>query len=194
MADTPSILVIEENSLRAAEIRDGLSLGGWSSVTILENLECLSQELSKTDPDIILIDLATPNRDALENLSNASGAAHRPVAMFVDQTDAELTRLAMQAGLSAYVVDGLEQSRILPVLETAIERFRFTSQLRSERDAAKRALEERKTIDRAKGLLMRAKGVSEEEAYQRIRKTAMNPGRKVIDVAQALVTAADMLA
>lgn len=194
MTDTPSILVIEENGARAAEIRDGLTAEGWTRVTILGDIGCLKQELSQTDPDIILIDLATPSRDALENLSIVCGATLRPVAVFVDQTNAELTRLAMQAGLSAYVVDGLEQSRIVPVLETAIERFRITSQLRIERDAARKAMQDRKTVDRAKALLMRSKGMTEEEAYQRLRKTAMNSGRKVADVAEALLTASELLA
>ena len=193
MIDKPSIIVIEENRERAVEIRDGLSAGGWNDVTVINDVQTISRKLMEIDPDIVLIDLTHPNRDLLENLSTISGAAHRPVAMFVDRTDAELTRVAMQAGLSAYVVDGLEPDRILPVLETAIERFKMTSQLRAERDAAKQALEDRKTIDRAKGLLMQAKGITEDEAYRRMRKIAMNQGRKVLDVAQALVTATELL-
>ena len=113
--------------------------------------------------------------------------------MFVDQSDAEMTKAAIAAGLSAYVVGGLQKDRIKPVLETAIARFQMISQMRSERDAAKQALQDRKTIDKAKGLLMRARNLTEDEAYNLLRKTAMDQGRKVIDVALALVTAADLL-
>ena len=113
--------------------------------------------------------------------------------MFVDQSDEAMTQAAIAAGLSAYVVNGLQKDRIKPVLETAIARFRMLSKMQSELDAAKQALSDRKTIDRAKGLLMRARGISEDEAYTLLRKTAMGQGRKVIDVATALVTAAELL-
>lgn len=113
--------------------------------------------------------------------------------MFVDRSDNDTTRAAIEAGLSAYVVDGLSASRIKPVLDAAIARFNMVSQIRSELEAVKSALAERKTIDRAKGLLMQARGISEDEAYALLRRTAMDQGRKVADVAQALVTAADLL-
>jgi response regulator NasT len=144
-------------------------------------------------PDVVLIDLTNPRRDTLEALSEVSGAHQRPVAMFVDQSDPELSAAAVRAGLSAYVVGGLSGDRIRPILETAIARFRMMSQMQSELTAAKQALENRKTIDRAKGLLIRAKGLSEEEAYQLMRKTAMDQGKRMIDVAQALITASELL-
>ena len=188
-----SICVVEPDPDRARLIIDGLRDAGWQDVTVIGQIGALARRLVELDPDLVLIDLANPSRDMLENLSAATGAATRPVAMFVDQTDPELTRAAMRAGLSAYVVDGLERDRIQPVLETAIERFQVTSQMRAELDAAKQALSERKTIDRAKGLLMQAKGIGEDEAYGLMRKTAMDQGRKVIEVAEALVTASELL-
>ncbi len=174
-------------------IIDGLRDAGWQDVTVIGQISALARRLVELDPDLVLIDLANPSRDMLENLSAATGAATRPVAMFVDHSDAELTRAAMRAGLSAYVVDGLARDRIQPVLETAIERFQITSQMRAELDAAKQALAERKTVDRAKGLLMQAKGIPEDEAYRLLRKAAMDQGRKVIDVAEALITASELL-
>ena len=113
--------------------------------------------------------------------------------MFVDHTDESMTEVAISAGVSAYVVNGLRMDRIKPVLEVAIARFKVITKMQSDLDAAKQALLDRKTIDRAKGLLIRARQISEDEAYILLRKTAMNQGRKVIDVATALVTAAELL-
>lgn len=188
-----TICVIEPDPDRARLIIDGLRDAGWQDVTVIGQIGALARRLVELDPDLVLIDLANPSRDMLENLSAATGAATRPVAMFVDHTDPELTRAAMRAGLSAYVVDGLARNRIQPVLETAIARFQISSQMRAELEAAKQALTERKTIDRAKGLLMQGRGIAEDEAYGLLRKTAMDQGRKVIDVAEALITASELL-
>ncbi|WP_208349930.1 ANTAR domain-containing response regulator [Pseudaestuariivita rosea] len=193
MANPLRIVVVEPDAARAKEITDGLRDSGWPDIQVIGETNALARNLADLDPDLVLIDLANPSRDALETLSIASGAKQRPVAMFVDHSDDELTRAAIAAGLSAYVVDGLKKDRIKPVLETAIARFQMVSQMRAELDAAKAALSERKTIDRAKGLLMQARGLSEDEAYGLLRKTAMDQGRKLIDIAEALVTASDLL-
>lgn len=187
------ILVVEPEPAKAREIIDALMDGGWSDVTVIGSAEALVTTLKKQDPDIVLIDLANPDRDTLEHLSFVSNAKSRPVAMFVDHTDEAMTQAAISAGLSAYVVNGLQMDRIKPVLEIAIARFRMFEKMRSELDAAKRALSDRKTIDRAKGLLMQARRITEDEAYGLLRKTAMDQGRKVIEVATALVTSADLL-
>lgn len=187
------ILVVEPEPAKAREIIDALMDGGWSDVTVIGSAEALVTTLKKQDPDIVLIDLANPDRDTLEHLSFVSNAKSRPVAMFVDHTDEVMTQAAISAGLSAYVVNGLQMDRIKPVLEIAIARFRMFEKMQSELDAAKRALSDRKTIDRAKGLLMQARRITEDEAYGLLRKTAMDQGRKVIEVATALVTSADLL-
>lgn len=187
------ILVVEPDRNKALEIIDALKDGGWAQVTVIATASALERTLTKQNPDIILIDLANPDRDTLEHISLVSDARARPVAMFVDHTDTAMTHAAISAGLSAYVVNGLQKDRIKPVLETAIARFNSVAKMQSELDAAKQALSDRKTIDRAKGLLMRARRISEDEAYNLLRKTAMDQGRKVIDVATALVTAADLL-
>ena len=187
------ILVVEPDPTRAQDIIDALKDGGWGNVFIVADISALSTKMTEVGPDIVLIDIAHPDRDMLEHIGQVSHAQSRPVAMFVDRSDAELTQAAITAGLSAYVVDGLQKNRIKPVLETAIARFRMVERMRHELDAAKQALTDRKTIDRAKGLLMNARNVNEEDAYSLLRKTAMDQGRKVIDVAQSLVTAADLL-
>lgn len=188
------IAVIERDPDRARDIIDALMEGGWTDVIVLGDVTGLARKLAALDPDLVLIDLANPSRDALEQVSAASEAQSRPVAMFVDRSDDEMTQAAVAAGLSAYVVGEMQPERIKPVLQTAIARFQMMSQMRNELEAAKQALADRKTVDRAKGLIMRARGVSEEEAYALLRKTAMSQNRKVIDVAQALLTASDLLA
>lgn len=193
MNENLRILVVEPNSERVRAIVDALNDAGWSDVKALAQVSALERTVRDFAPDIVLIDLANPDRDMLEHISNATETSKRAVALFVDQTDDDLTQAALMAGVSAYVVNGLKMDRIKPVLQTAIARFKMMRQMQSELDAAKQALEDRKTIDRAKGILMRQRGMSEDEAYTLLRKTAMGQNRKVIDVAHALVTAADLL-
>ena len=187
------IVVIERDRDRALMIIDGLREAGDFDVTVIGDDGGLAPRLSAINPDIVLIDLANPQRDMLEELTLATTPLERPVAMFVDRTDENSTRVAIEAGMSAYVVDGLRKERIKPVLDAAITRFHMVRRMRSELETTKAALAERKTIDRAKGLLMKAKGIGEDEAYALLRKTAMDQGRKIGDVASALVTAADLL-
>ena len=156
-------------------------------------IEAIQKDAENTKNFLPLVEFANPDRDTVEHLSAMSDARSRPVAMFVDHSDAALSKAAIAAGLSAYVVGGFQMDRIKPVLETAIARFQMMSQMKSELTAAKQALEDRKTLDRAKGLLMRARDLSEDEAYSLLRRTAMDQNRKVADVAKALVVAADLL-
>ena len=193
MTEDLRILVVETDPDRVRDIVDALNAAGWTNVKALGQVSALGRVVKDFEPDIVLIDLAHPDRDTLEHITVASEADKRTVALFVDRTDDALTKAALNAGVSAYVVDGLKMNRIKPVVETAIARFNIIRQMQSELDAAKQALEDRKTIDRAKGFLMRQRGLSEDDAYRLMRKTAMDQGRKVIDVATALVTAADLL-
>lgn len=193
MTQCLNILVVEPNADKALEISDALQENGWSDVTVIGLNADIAEAVARHNPDLILIDLTNPDRDTLEHLSMTSQAQSRPVAMFVDHTDDTMTKAAISAGVSAYVVNGLHADRIKPVLETAIARFHMIQKMQTELVAAKRALSDRKMIDRAKGLVMRARGISENEAYNLLRTTAMSQGRKVADVAQALVTSADLL-
>ena len=193
MVSALKIAVVEADRDRALMIVDSLRDAGEYNVTVIGDAAGLARRLAELEPDLVLIDLSNPNRDALEELALASGPMERPVAMFVDQTDSQTTRAAIDAGVSAYVVDGLRKERIKPVLDAAIARFQLFARMRIELEATKAALAERKVIDRAKGLLMKARGLNEDEAYALLRKTAMDQSRKVADVARALVTAADLL-
>lgn len=187
------IAVVEADRERALSIVDALKEEGWNDITVLGDATGLARKLGDLTPDLVLIDLANPSRDALEQVSLASQAQSRPVAMFVDQSNDEMTKLAMTVGLSAYVVGAPEPARVRSVLKTAIARFQVMSQMKRELEIAKQALSDRKTLDRAKGIVMRTKNVSEEEAYNLMRKTAMSQNRKVTEVAQALLTALDLL-
>ncbi len=188
-----SIVVVEPDQERARLIVESLRAAGDHEILVIRETTGLARRIGQADPDIVLIDIADPSRDTLEELALASGPLERPVAMFVDRSEQGLTRAAIEAGVSAYVVDGLRAERLKPVLDAAMARFQMFRQMRTELAATRRALEERKVIDRAKGLLMKARGIDEGEAYALLRRTAMDQGRRVADVAEALVTAAGLL-
>ena len=193
MTQRLSIIVVEKDRARAMLIVDGLRDAGDFDVMVIAEETGLARRIAQRNPDLVLIDAGNPSRDVLEELALATGPTERPVAMFVDQSDGSLTKAAIEAGMSAYVVDGLRADRIKPILDAAIARFHMLQKMRIELVETRRALEERKAIDRAKGILMRARGIGEEEAYALLRKTAMDQGRKLADVASALVLAADLL-
>lgn len=193
MNDLLSIAVVENNQSRAELITESLSATGNVRVHVLSGSNDLAEDIREHNPDVVLIDISNPSRDTLEALAFATGPLQRPVAMFVDQSNESLTRAAIEAGVSAYVVDGLHPDRLKPILDAAVTRFNMFSRMRTELETTKRALEERKVIDRAKGMLMKARGIGEDEAYSLLRKTAMDQGKRVADVAQALVTAAGLL-
>ena len=187
------ILVIDKDPIHRAILGAGLREAGFANVIRLGETSGLLNHISRIEPDVILIDLENPTRDVLEQMFQVSRVVRRPIAMFVDQSDRETTRAAVEAGVSAYIVDGLKQGRVKDILELCISRFNAVARLQDELDRAKSALEERKTIDRAKGILMQAKGLSEEQAYALLRKTAMNEKRKIAEVAQAVITASELL-
>ncbi len=185
------ILVIDANRIRASIIEEGLRETG--RVTVLDDATGLMRRIVELDPDVIVIDLESPNRDALEHMFQVSRAAKRPVAMFVDRTDDASIEAAIDAGVSAYVVDGLKKERIKPILDTAIRRFRAFERLRDELDQARSALSERKKIDRAKGILMRTRALDEGAAYALLRSTAMQQNKRIAEIADSLITAAGLL-
>jgi response regulator NasT len=186
------VLVIDDNAARGSIIEEGLREAGHRTVGITDMRQLLAQ-IARIDPDVIFIDLENPNRDVLEQMFQVSRSVRRPVVMFVDQSDKASIEAAIDAGVSAYVVDGMRKERVKPILDMAISRFNAFHRLREELDRAKQALEDRKIIDRAKGILMKSRTISEEDAYALLRKTAMNESRRMADVARSLVTAAKLL-
>lgn len=187
------IVVVEPDPDRAKSIVDGLRQAGGHEIRIMAEQAGLARQVAALQPDIVLIDIANPSRDVLEELALASGPLERPVAMFTDRTDEQLTRAAIEAGVSAYVVDGLRAERIKPILDAAIVRFHMMQRIQAELAATRAALEERKIIDRAKAVLMKARGIGEDAAYGLLRKAAMDQGKRVAEIAQQLVMAAGLL-
>lgn len=191
--DGPKIVIVDESPVRSAILEDGLREAGYTRVTLISEMTELARRIYAQDPDVILIGLENPSRDVLEQMFQVSRAVRRPVAMFVDQSDAAMIQASVDAGVSAYIVDGLRKERVRPILDLTISRFNAFSSLEKELDEAKSALADRKVIDRAKGILMRQKGLGEEEAYAMLRSAAMKHGRKLSEVAQSVVTAAELL-
>ena len=189
-----AIILVEPDRDKANQIVESLAEAGFSRIQVITEASSLKRQISAIDPDIVLIDMANPSRDMLEEMTIASQPMDRAVAVFVDRSDDALTSAAIEAGVSAYVVDGLRPDRGKPVLDAAIARFNVFQRMRTELAETKRALEERKVIDRAKGLIMKAKGIDEDAAYALLRKAAMNQGKRLADVAEALVESAGLLA
>ena len=188
-----SILIIDENRIRASIIEEGLREAGHQRVAVLHDVNEVARTIEATSPDVIVIDLENPNRDRLEHFFSLSRAIQRPIAMFVDRSDGAMIDAAVEAGVSAYVVDGLKKERVKPILDMAISRFNAFSRLNRELEQARSELEDRKIIDQAKGILMHTRGMAEGDAYALLRRTAMNQNRKIAEIAQSLVTAAGLL-
>ena len=193
MESSLKIVIVDENPIRAAILEDGLREAGHTNVTRIEDRTGLLARIYAIDPDVILIDLENPSRDVLEQMFQVSRAVKRPIAMFVDQSDTASIQASVDAGVSAYIVGNLQKERIKTILDLCISRFNAFARLQSELERAKSALEDRKVIDRAKGILMKAKNLSEDQAYALMRKTAMNENKKIADVAQSVITAAELL-
>ena len=194
MADkTLTILVIDENPTRAAVLEDGLREAGHTTVVRLDTTRELLRRVFEIDPDVILIDLESPSRDVLEQMFQVSRTVKRPVAMFVDQADTASIEASVDAGVSAYIVDGLKKERVKSILDMTVSRFNAFDHLRQELQRARDELADRKTIERAKGILMKQKSIDEAEAYRLMRSAAMNGKMKLSDVARSIVTAAELL-
>jgi response regulator NasT len=190
---SPKIVIVDESPIRAAILEEGLREAGFTSVDRIGEMKNLLAAIYALDPDVILIDLENPSRDVLEQMFQVSRAVKRPIAMFVDQSDTASIQASVDAGVSAYIVDGFKKERIKSIIDLCISRFNAFARLQNELDRTKSALEERKVIDRAKGILMKLKGFTEDEAYVLMRSTAMREKKKIIEIAQSIITASEML-
>jgi response regulator NasT len=188
-----AIAIIDPSRARAAILEEGLRAAGVERVIVIPEGADLMARLAEVDPDIVVIDLENPSRDVLEQMVQVARPVERPVAMFVDHSDAAMMQAAVDAGVSAYVIDGLKAERVKSIVDVAIARFNAFARLQRELADARTELAERKLIDRAKGIVMKAKGLSEEEAYALLRRTAMNRKCKIRDIAQSIITSAELL-
>jgi two-component system, response regulator / RNA-binding antiterminator len=189
-----AILIVDENLDRALLIEQALREAGHFNVKTIHHLKGVAREIETQAPDVIVMDLGNPERDFLEHMFRLSKSLRKPIAMFVDQSSDEAMLNAVEAGVSAYVVDGLKRERVKPILDLAIARFRVFEKLRGERDEAVQALDERKLVERAKGILMKQQNLSEAESFELMRNAAMTQGRTLTEIAKAIITAAQLKA
>jgi len=196
----PELDRVEEGDLAALEqagrsraLRIGLLENGYNLVAVLPADPFLTERLAQLRPDLVIVDAESEARDALEHVVMATREAPRPIVLFTNDSDTSQVRHAVAAGVSAYIVAGLEPARIRPILDVALARFEHEQALRTELDQARTELKDRKTVERAKGLLMQRQGLSEPQAYARLRKAAMDKGLKLAEVAQRMLDVADLL-
>jgi two-component system, response regulator / RNA-binding antiterminator len=187
------IAIVDESASRASIIEEGLAQLPDSELFVLTDRHGLLARIEEIAPDIVLLDLGNPSRDVLEEYFAVSRALDRPIAMFVDESDEEAIGASIDAGVSAYVVDGFAAHRIRPVLDLAMRRFKAFARLQGELAEAQGKLAEREAIDKAKRILMQGKGVSEPEAYAELRRKAMSSNRRIAEIAEAVVTAHELL-
>jgi response regulator NasT len=187
------VLLADNDPERARVVEDGLK--GYAVVrkTSAVGPAALLKEINHWQPDVIIIDCQAPDRDTLENLRSVARENPKPIVMFVENGDGSLAREAIRAGVSAYIVDGLTEARVRPVLEVAIERFRLVDELRRELEKSKADLAARKVVEKAKGILMTQRNMSENDAYSALRNMAMKQGKTLREVAENVISVADLL-
>lgn len=178
---------------RSRSLRIGLLENGFNLVATLPADVFLTERLAQLQPDMVIVDAESDARDALEHVVMATREERRPIVMFTNDEDTSHVQQAVAAGVSAYIVAGLSPERIRPILDVAMARFRHEQALREELAQARSELQDRKVIDRAKGLLMQRQGLSEQAAYEKLRKTAMDKGLRLAEVAQRMLDVADLL-
>jgi len=189
-ADDEQSLALAE---RSRQLRIGLLENGYNIVAVLPADTFLGERLAQLQPDMIIVDAESGARDSLEHVVMATRDARRPIVLFTNDNDTRHVRHAISSGVSAYIVAGLSPERIRPILDVAMARFEHEQSLRQELAHAKTELQDRKVIDRAKGLMMQRQGLSEKVAYDRLRKAAMDKGLRLGEVAQRMLDAADLL-
>ena len=187
------IAIVDESASRASVIEEGLAQLPDSELFVLTERLGLVARIEEIAPDVVLIDLGNPSRDVLEEYFAVSRVVARPIAMFVDEADEEAIGASIDAGVSAYVVDGLASNRIRAVLDLAVRRFNAFARLQSDLAEAKGKLAQREAIDKAKRILMQSKGVTVPAAYAELRRKAMSSNRRIAEIAEAVVTAHDLM-
>ncbi len=190
---SPRIAIIDETAVRSVLIEEGLREAGYVDIVRIAEMQGLLAALVAADPDVIIVDLENSSRDVLEQMFVVSRAVRRPIAMFVDPADSGLMQVAVDAGVSAYVVDGFDKRRIRPILDMCVTLFNAFMHLQQELEEAKSRLAEKDVVDRAKQIIMKLRGIPEDKAYAMLRSKAMNEKRRIAEVARAVITSADLL-
>ncbi|MEX2164441.1 MAG: ANTAR domain-containing protein [Sulfuricaulis sp.] len=187
------VLLVENDRARAAIVTPALREAGYEVITVVDLSTEKLEQVRALRPDLIIIDRQSPDRDVLEHIRLLARDEPRPIVLFTDDGDRDSIRAAVRAGVSSYVVGNPSADRIRPIMEVALARFEEFQRLREQLDKANLRLADRKLIERAKGLVMRQRGVSEGEAYQLLRKTAMDRNQRLVEVAENVIAMAELL-
>ncbi len=187
------ILLVNDTPVHVGKLRDALAAQGFEVVAEVHSAIELPQAVAAFRPDVVIVDAESPSRDTLEQIAATNACAPRPIVMFTEAREQAMIRAAVQAGVTAYVVDGLSPSRLQPLLDVAVARFQEEQQLRSKLESTERQLAERKLVEKAKGILIDKRGMTEEAAYQLLRTTAMERGQRIGEVARNLIDASKLL-
>lgn len=187
------VMLVDDTPTQSAILEQALLDQGLTVVCRLESAQSLIKNVEIHQPDIIIMDLESPDRDTLENMTVLNQHNPKPVIMFSEEDDSKIITQAIQAGASAYIVDGLNPHRVKPILDVAIARFREHQALRKELKQTRDQLADRKIIDKAKGLLMKTKGLDEEQAYHAMRKMAMDQSKPLVEIAQNILSVMELL-
>ena len=187
------VILVDDEASRTEMVREALVTEGYNVVATFGTGADLLQRVQELSPDIIIVDIDSPDRDTLEGMGRVIREHGRPVVMFAQDGSVEVIRAAVEAGVSAYVVDGLTPERVRPVVDVAIARFAHFQKLRNELDKANASLADRKVVEKAKGILMKRRGCDEEEAHRTMRKMAMDQKLKLVDIARKIIDAAALL-
>lgn len=190
---TLSVMLVDDQPARAALLEQALLDHRYTVIARLSSAEGLAEQVARLEPDVIIIDIESPDRDTLENMALLHRDNPRPVVMFSDEGDTSAIERAMRAGVSAYIVDGLNPTRVKTIVDVAIARFREYQALRRELEETRTQLADRKQIDRAKGLLMKHRDMDEQQAYHAMRKMAMDRGQRLAEVASNIIAVLEML-
>lgn len=183
------IAIIDESAARASIIEEGLAPLENCEIFVITERRGLVSRIGEIAPDIVFMDLGNPSRDVLEEYFAVSRILARPIVMFVDESDNESIGASIEAGVSAYVVDGLAANRIKPLLDLTVQRFNAFARLQADLAEARGALAEREAIDKAKRILMNSRDLTEPKAYAEMRNAAMNQGKRIAEIADAIITA-----
>ena len=187
------VLLVDDSTERRESVERSLAEVGCNVVGFACGLDNLVQRVNAANPDVVIMDIESPSRDMLDSLRSVQASAPRPIVMFTQDDDGETITRATRAGVSAYVVDGISQKRVRPIVDAAIERFLQFRELTEELVKTRAQLSERKVVDQAKGILMKQRGMSEDEAYKAMRNLAMNKNKRLVDIAEGIVAAASLL-
>jgi response regulator NasT len=187
------ILLIDRDDERAASLEAALHASGYRVVGRVVSGDDALRRVRELAPDLIIVDVESPDRDTIESMRAVLQDRPRPVVMFVDRDEGTLAEEAIRAGVSSYIVDGLKTLQVKPIIQVAVAQFRHYQALREELDQARTDLKNRKLIERAKGILMEQRGLGEAEAYRALRRLAMEQNKRLAEIAESLVSVADLL-